>query len=187
MSPQVTAEDSGWCWPRVVPGPPCNVPKSGTGRCAGGTILQDLELQRPPSRRAGAERVPVPRAALGTDPAVGIPRWVLGRAAASTGLAASCPQPWQSRLLAGNVDRVQTKPITTSQCAGDFPSTTGKTGCRFSQCFNHLFSVPRKRNLAKTPPPKLKKHHANKFKLCNSPRRRQAINRNQLLYTASQN
>lgn len=92
MSPQVTAEDSGWCWPRVVPGPPCDVPKSGTGRAAGGTILQDLELQCPPSRRAGAERVPVPRAALGTSPCSGNPMVGAGQGRAQQRAPALLPR-----------------------------------------------------------------------------------------------
>lgn len=92
MSPQVTAEDIGWCWPRVVPGPPCDVPKSGTGRAAGGTILQDLELQCPPSRRAGAERVPVPRAALGTSPCSGNPTVGAGQGRAQQRAPALLPR-----------------------------------------------------------------------------------------------
>lgn len=46
---------------------------------------------------------------------------------------------------------VQIKPVTTSQYAGDFPSTRGKTDCSFSQYFNSLFSVPRERNLTEKP------------------------------------
>lgn len=95
-------------------------------------------------------------------PPVEIPLSVVGREQWGPASPAPAHADGIAGCSRGNVDRVQIKPVTTLQYAGDFPSTRGKTDCEFSQYFNHLFSVPReilqKQNKTKQTLPKSKKN-----------------------------